>query len=179
MSHSTQIQVDLRAELGAGQGRQFDGRIVATGLESCRFTTERTSPQQGEMLTLRFNLPDRPAGYEVPVTIAAVSGHHLVTEFEIEDHPGVLALNDWAFAQQNPDGFDHRKTRDVVSACCQIARTFFKTQCDALPQTAKDNLFERAHNATSNDAQAEFMDAMQEVNRIIATGDGRIPYAGR
>ena len=180
MNHHTasehRLGICWPGHIAATTGQPLVCEIVEVGLKDALVSLEPSELNHlssNRLASLSFRSPANPESdvCETPVQIVSLDDRHARLVFEFPDQIGVRELNTWAFEQQsdnrNTTQFDPRRTQELFDKCVQTSRRFFEEQLPAVPDTAKETLFERAHNASSNTQQAESFDAMQEVERVM------------
>ena len=163
--------------IAATSGQEVICEIFEVGLEDALVRLDpcnREYLSNNTLASLHFYSPCAADGNrcETPVQVVLLDNGRAHLTFELPEQEGVRALNSWAFEQHSRQGssptrFDPRRTQEVFDKCLQASLRFFEDRLPQVPDTAKETLFERAHNASSNTQQAESFDAMQEVERVI------------
>ena len=171
------LEIRWPGHIAASAGQDVVCEIVEIGLEDTRVSLDPDDSKElspNSMVSLSFQSPSDPRGgrCETPVQIVSIDdGHATTLVFEVPDQTGVRELNNWAFEQRSQGRgtteFDPRRAHEIFDKCVQVSRQFFEQQLPAVPDTEKETLFERAHNASSNTQQAESFDVMQEVERVM------------
>ena len=172
---SDRLAVHLGAEVKLSRDSAWPCQVLEVGLREVvarGVDPARQSPDDGALVNLQFVLPSGGTRVQTPAQVVAADGEQVKLAFDMPEHYVVKALNDWAYnssqaAGQTSDAFDPRRAHEVLEACKLATLRHLEDRLPQVPSSAKDTLFERAHSASSNTEQAEFFDAMQEVERVM------------